>query len=91
MAPSPFGKGYSSRLGRLEITVEVWGKSWNYWIQEGGKEIARHVPCWLWNQTDESAKIEAVERALELLGWQADAMTISNSLEWRLYEPGHHE
>ena len=90
MAPSPFGKGYSSKIGQLEITVELWGKRWNYWIKEGGKEIARHVPCWLWNQTDELAKIEAVEKALELLEWPSDAVAISKALEWRPYGRGHH-
>ena len=80
-------QGYVSKLGQLKIIVEVRGKGWGYWIQQDGKEIARHVPCWLWNQTAESARIEAVERALELLGWQADAEVISKLLEWKPYGP----
>ena len=85
MAPSPLGKVYISKLGQLEITVALRGKGWSYRIQQDGKEVARHVPCWLWNQTDQSAKMEAVERALELLGWQADPRTISKALNWMPY------
>lgn len=82
MAPSPLGKVYISKLRQLEITVELRGKRWSFWIQQDGNEVARHVPCWLWNQTDQSAKMEAVEKALELLGWQADPRTILKALNW---------
>ena len=89
----PLGKGYSSKLGELEIAVEVRGKGWRYRIQQDGKEIAHHVPCRLWNRnhTVQSAKVEAVGKALELLGWQADAVAVSNALEWKSYGPGHEE
>ena len=91
MASPPISKGYSAKLSSLAITVEIRETGWSYSIQREGKEIARHIPCWLWNQTDELAKIEAVERALELLGRQADPAVVSNALEWRPYGPGHHE
>ena len=83
-----FGKGYSTELGPLQITVEVREIGWGYWIQRGGKEVAHHDPCWLWNQTDENAKIEAVAKALELLGQLTDPADVSSKLAWEPYGPG---
>jgi hypothetical protein len=45
----------------------------------------------LWNQTVELAKVEAVEKVLELLAQQSDPVTIWTVLEWTSYRPGRND
>jgi hypothetical protein len=68
-------------MDNLEIVVEGREMGWSYRIQHGNEIIAQHDPCWPWNQTDESARTEAVGKALEILGRQADAVTVASTLE----------
>lgn len=83
MTLPPLGTGSETQFADLGMRVEVGLGGWRYRIWRGGAEVAEHDPCWPENQTERRARIEAVKKALEILGRSGDDPVAANAkLEW---------
>jgi hypothetical protein len=68
-------------LDVLEITVKIGPEFWSYAIRQG-LQIETDATCDLINNNEELARIEAVTKALKILGRDDDPAAVSSGLTW---------
>jgi hypothetical protein len=82
------GKRYVTETDGLRVLVQVEQGQWSYRIIRlaDGETLADKTPLWPWDQTDDAAKIVAIERALQLLNRPGeDASAVAKQLSWKTY------
>jgi hypothetical protein len=77
-----FGNASETMLDELRLRVDVYCGGWRYTIWRGDGTIAAHDPCWPENQTEDTARVEAVTEALEILRRNDDPASVSRALTW---------